>query len=81
MATWRPSELLAAPRQPPGAVDVCLLGSVQGGCLPAERGELARDRDRDRPRRLAALFGEVRPAPVQTLLAAPGDLNDTRILA
>jgi hypothetical protein len=71
--------LLAAPRQPPGAVDV-LDGLVQGGGLPAERGELTRDRDRDRPGWLAALSGEVHPALVQSLLAAPGDLNDTGIL-
>src|SRR5262249_35673977 len=76
-AVWWP----AGPGQRRGAVDVCLLGSVQGGGLPAECGELARDRDRDRPRRLAALCGEVHPAPVQALLAAPGDLNDTRVLA
>jgi hypothetical protein len=59
----------------------CFGGLVQGGGLPAERGELARDRHRNRPRRLAALSGEVRPAPVQALLAAPGDLNDTGVLA
>src|SRR5262249_58174159 len=56
-------------------------GSVKGGGLPAECGELARARDGDRPRRLAALCGEVHPALVQALLAAPGDLNDTRVLA
>ena len=56
-------------------------GLVQRGGLPAERSELARDRDRDRPRRLAALCGEVHPAPVQALLTAPGDLYDTRILS
>ena len=57
------------------------MGLVQGGGLPAERGELARARDRDGPRRLAALSAEVHPAPVQALLAAPGDLNDTGVLA
>jgi hypothetical protein len=72
--------LLVAPRQPPGAF-LCLLTSVQGGGLPAESGELARDRDRDRPRGLAALSREVHPALVQALLAAPGDLHDTGILA
>src|SRR5438477_12322458 len=69
---WRRGGLLiaVAPRQAPGAVDV-LDGLAQGGGLPAERGELARPGDRDRSRRLAALFGEVHPAPVQALLAAP----------
>src|SRR6516164_9810762 len=57
-----------------------LKGSVQRGDLPAERGQLARDRDSDRPRRLAALSREVHPAPVQALLAAPGDLGDAGIL-
>ena len=57
------------------------MGSVQGGSLPAESGELARDRDRDLPGWLAAFAAKVHPALVQTLLAAPGDLNDTGILA
>src|SRR5438876_865615 len=55
--------------------------SVQGGCLPAERGELACARDRDGAGRLAALGTEVGPAGVQTSLRAPGDLDRARVLA
>ncbi len=57
------------------------LVSVQGRGLPAERGELARAGDRDRPGALAARAREMRPALVKAALAAPRDLHDTGILA
>src|SRR5689334_4637094 len=55
--------------------------SVQGGGLPAERGELACASDRDDTGGLAALPGQSVPALVQATLGAPGDLDHPRVLA
>src|SRR3954469_17648923 len=83
MATWRPSLLLvrapaAVPRSASVVVGCC---SVDGGGLPAKRGELARACDRDRAGRLATICAEVSPACVQTTLCAPGDRDDAWVLA
>jgi len=68
----------ARPGSVPGAVVVL---SVKGGGLPEKRGELARAGDRDDAGGLAPLVVQVRPALVQALLGAPGDLNRAWVLA
>lgn len=70
-----------APRQPPARGGVRGLFSVERGGLPAECGELACAGDRDDAGVFAAALTEVCPACVQTLLRAPGDLHDARVLA
>src|ERR1019366_7883230 len=67
------------PGSVPGAV--VWVGSVKGGGLPQERGELAGAGDRDHSGGLASLLAQVLPALVQALLGAPGDRNHARVLA
>ena len=54
---------------------------VQGGGLPAERGELARAGNCDGPGVLAATSAEMGPARIHPLLSAPSDRSDTWVLA
>src|SRR6478672_9631683 len=63
-------------RARPGSVPGAMIGVglVKRGGLPEERGELARDRDRDDAGGLASLAAEVLPALIQAPLRAPRDL-------
>ena len=70
----------ARPGSPGRARYVCG-GQVEGGGLPAERGQLARERDRDHAGGLVALTAQHRPALMQTALRAPGDLDHPGVLA
>ena len=70
----------ARPGKIPGALMVGGV-SVKGGGLPEERGELARDRDRDDVGGFASLVVEVRPALMQAVLRAPGDRDHAGVLA
>ena len=54
---------------------------LERGDLPAEGGQLARDRDGDDGVALAALLLERLPALVEASLCTPGNLDHTRVLA
>src|SRR5919197_1016866 len=69
----------ARPGSVPGAV-VGVRSDIERGGLPAERGELARDGDRDHAGGLASLVVQVPPAGVQAPLGAPGDLDHAWVL-
>src|SRR5215211_6609764 len=71
--------LVRAPAAPRARLSV--RGSVKGGGLPAEGGELARDRDRDHAGGLAPPVSQLLPARVQAALGTPGDLDHAWVLA
>ena len=73
-----------AARARPGSVLGAIGGvsrSVKRGGLPEERGEFARDGDRDHAGALFAFGVQVLPALVEPPLGAPGDFDHARVLA